>query len=223
MTVRCDGADVALLCSCLAGLDVTIVTTPDAGDAPDAGDIDVDVCLVTRIGVADRVVPERWAGSVERAKVAVLVHPGDLDAASAAAWISRALDGDRHSDTWPAGIVPADAEDLPRLVRRAVRDAWPVDERVDLVLLAASEVASNAVQHAMSRPEARISADAQRLVIEAIDDQPSAFPCLSDPTLESPSDGLGHGLRIVDAVADRWGVTVGPGRKVVWCEFDRPS
>ena len=97
-----------------AGLDVTIVTTPDAGDAPDAGDIDVDVCLVTRIGVADRVVPERWAGSVERAKVAVLVHPGDLDAASAAAWISRALDGDRRG----CGDRPGPRRPAPSGLRR---------------------------------------------------------------------------------------------------------
>lgn len=221
LTVRCDGTDADLLRSCLAAFDVTLV--------PDEPGAEADLTFVTRVGVVDRIVPDRWATAIDRSTVAVLVHAGRLDAVAAAEWISRTVRSGVDTDGVPGAQVQCvdveapKASELPRLVRRSVREAWSDGDRAEMVCLAASEVASNAVQHARRPPAARIIGTGTRLVIEAVDDQPRALPCLADPTVDAPADGLGHGLRIVAAVADRWGVTVSPERKVVWCEFDRPS
>ncbi len=38
------------------------------------------------------------------------------------------------------------------------------------------------------------------------------------PTIREPSPGGGRGLRLVEALADRWGVESRPDGKVVWFE-----
>ncbi|MFE6525909.1 ATP-binding protein [Streptomyces sp. NPDC057794] len=56
------------------------------------------------------------------------------------------------------------------------------------------------------------------LRIEVTDTRGDLHPA---PRLASPDAESGRGLLVVDALADRWGVTPGPPpRKTVWAEFD---
>jgi anti-sigma regulatory factor (Ser/Thr protein kinase) len=89
--------------------------------------------------------------------------------------------------------------------------------RLDDLLVIVSELATNAVQHAATPFEVSIQSDADRtrvLVADGGPDWPHPSP--------APSSGEagGHGLLIVAALADRWGVddrAPRPG-KTVWAE-----
>lgn len=211
--------DAELVAGCLREHDVDVrsATDPDAEPADISAEDRPDVCLVTRSTVVDRLVPRRWVPLVPHATLGVFVQPYRLAPAPVRAWVARALTAAR-----PGCLRAADRLELPRLVRESVRDCWTSPDRLETVLLAASELTSNAVQHSITAPTASVVCGGGRLLIEAVDDRPLDLPCIGDPDGEHPSDGLGHGLRIVAAVADRWGVTVHPTCKIVWCEFDQP-
>ena len=91
----------------------------------------------------------------------------------------------------------------------------------DTVGLLVSELVTNAVIHAGSTTQVHVVADDDQVRVEIGDRSPT-------PPLVRPMDRSaigGHGVRIVDALADRWGVLgldpkAGPG-KIVWFELDR--
>lgn len=59
---------------------------------------------------------------------------------------------------------------------------------------------------------------ADTLRIEVTDTRDDELP--APPRLPSPEAESGRGLLLVDALADRWGVTPGPPpRKTVWAEL----
>lgn len=94
------------------------------------------------------------------------------------------------------------------------------DEDVALVALMLSELATNAVQHAATEFEVAMTVTpdgAGRLVIVSVRDEAPGFPSPQEPPAEAPH---GRGLRIVDALADAWGVEVQGDRpgKTVWFE-----
>ena len=106
--------------------------------------------------------------------------------------------------------------DAPRRARRQVRELVPA-ERVDDATLLVSELITNAVKYG---PEEQI-----RLIV-ADDGARTRFtvhdlglgPLPSMRAEDDPAPG-GHGLRLVDNLADRWGVERGSTR--VWFELDR--
>jgi anti-sigma regulatory factor (Ser/Thr protein kinase) len=106
----------------------------------------------------------------------------------------------------------------PREARRVVRHLLDGsdDEIVDGVLLAVSELATNAVLHARTPFEVRAGLDAGVLRIEVHDDDPT-LPQRRQP---SPEDIGGRGLLLVEQAADRWGVDreVDDG-KTIWFEL----
>jgi anti-sigma regulatory factor (Ser/Thr protein kinase) len=122
-------------------------------------------------------------------------------------------------------ILPAD-ESAPVLARSALVDAIPppvLNERADDARLAISEVAANAVMHGQLRP----GHDTIRLVIDADDDhlriemeQSTAAVDVRvvEPRLEDAVRVGGFGLRLLDQIADDWGVEIGPPGHV-WFEF----
>lgn len=55
-----------------------------------------------------------------------------------------------------------------------------------------------------------------RTRIEVTDPGPRAMPVLRSATTAQES---GRGLALLDALADRWGVDLGPDHKTVWCEL----
>ena len=124
-------------------------------------------------------------------------------------------------------ILPAD-ESAPRLARSALNDAIPLpvlNERADDARLAITEIAANAVRHGQLRP----GQDTVRLVIDADDDhvrievgQSTAALGVRviEPRLEDAIRVGGFGLRLVEQLADEWGVETGPPGHV-WFEFRR--
>jgi anti-sigma regulatory factor (Ser/Thr protein kinase) len=91
---------------------------------------------------------------------------------------------------------------------------------VDDVLLAASEVTTNAVVHGEGPMAVRVWPNADVVRFE-VTDNGRAVPCANlDPTQEAEN---GRGLLIVDVLTSRWGVAPadpGPG-KTLWFEIDR--
>ena len=112
---------------------------------------------------------------------------------------------------------------------RAVREArqyvqsgllgtFPEDRLDDLVLVV-SEVVTNAVLHGAPPGTLGIFLSEDLVRIE-VSDSSSAAP-VQGPFNEESHRGRGIGL--LDSLADRWGVVVGPGEgKIVWFEVDRP-
>lgn len=115
-------------------------------------------------------------------------------------------------------VVPLPNDDgAPRVARRRVSELVGDHERVDDLLLCVSEVVTNAVVHARSLVALTYTCEDDVVRIEVVDGSPAALPTRAEPQPSSPS---GRGVKIVDALADRWGVEVGGARKTVWFEFD---
>jgi anti-sigma regulatory factor (Ser/Thr protein kinase) len=112
----------------------------------------------------------------------------------------------------PADRAPAEARAFIRDI--AARRHLP-SELVGDVLLAASELVTNAVEHVRQPLRLRILVDPSKIRIEVHDPDPRA------PAMRTggPEELGGRGLRLVDAVADRWGVTRAHDGKVVFAEF----
>jgi anti-sigma regulatory factor (Ser/Thr protein kinase) len=80
------------------------------------------------------------------------------------------------------------------------------------IVLMVSELATNSVRHAGSEftVDIRAAGDAVRV---AITDRGSGEPEMRAPTSDAPS---GRGLRIVDRLADEWGIGDGSAGTSVW-------
>ncbi|HEY6744579.1 MAG TPA: ATP-binding protein [Mycobacteriales bacterium] len=109
--------------------------------------------------------------------------------------------------------------DAPRLARRYVASrsaAWPRG-LVELTVLLASELVTNAVVHGRGPIQLLLVEDGDRLRVEVTD----AEPRLPDgPGKPAEHDEGGRGLLILDRLADRWGSHPRrpPPGKVVWFE-----
>lgn len=107
----------------------------------------------------------------------------------------------------------------PAAARREVRelDAVPSDRLPD-ILIVVSELVTNAVRHGPgeeTRVQLRISVSPDRIRIEVEDRGVDRFRRSS-----AARDGVGGlGLRLVETLSDRWGITP-TGPTVVWCELD---
>jgi anti-sigma regulatory factor (Ser/Thr protein kinase) len=114
------------------------------------------------------------------------------------------------------------APQAPGVVRRFVSDTlrgWGLDELIDDSALVAAELATNAVAHAHSDVTVFLSQRPHgvRLVVG------DANPTL--PSIRAPAQlgRGGRGLRIVDAIADRWGYERTPDGKRVWADISGVS
>ena len=89
------------------------------------------------------------------------------------------------------------------------------EQVVRRVELAASELATNAVQHAGTPfvVDVELLGDIVRL---AVTDTSALPPVLRDGSV---SDAGGRGLILVTRLSTRWGFVEGPGQKTVWCEI----
>ena len=100
----------------------------------------------------------------------------------------------------------------PAAARRALRDL-PLGERADDVLLLASELVTNAVLHAGLGPDEPIELEV------AFDDSCAHVEVRDTGAGFAHVPRAGHGLRIVEATTDRWGIEH-DGKTRVW--FDVP-
>ena len=118
--------------------------------------------------------------------------------------------------------VPATPR-APSFARAALTDAISepaLEARIDDARLVISEVMANAVMHGArggwDDVRLAIESDGGRLYAEVEQTLPALDVRPSDPL--SGEGGRGYGLRIVEALADGWGVEPGPPGRV-WFEF----
>lgn len=113
-----------------------------------------------------------------------------------------------------------------RAFTRETLTCWSLDHRSDDATLVITELAANAVAHAVLRPAADgaaevwlgLSLDPAHLLVTVSDpgDDPPAYT----PTDVSALREHGRGLYIVDALAEEWGWTSRPpAGKTVWAKL----
>jgi anti-sigma regulatory factor (Ser/Thr protein kinase) len=111
----------------------------------------------------------------------------------------------------------------PREARAFVEEslrAWGLPESlVADVLLATSELVTNAVQHAGAEPVVELRAGDRRLVLR-VRDHTTRTPTRKPLTRSAPG---GRGLVMVEALSSRWGHTLDEQGKWVWAEFPLDS
>jgi signal transduction histidine kinase len=111
--------------------------------------------------------------------------------------------------------------DAPAEARTALRRFHPElpPELMQIVVLLASELVSNAVRHARAETVAiRFEVMLEQVRVEVADEGPGFDPALLP--VAAPRTGGGWGLRLVDDMASRWGAAADGGFKV-WFELDR--
>ena len=119
--------------------------------------------------------------------------------------------------------VPTSAGQARAFTREALQ-GWDVDDVVDDALVVVSELVSNAVMHARTDCELRLSVSPVALRVEVLDSGRGT----PDPLASSSTRDHGRGLHLIGALAAAWGVEPvdgpvdGPG-KMVWAELLRPA
>lgn len=112
--------------------------------------------------------------------------------------------------------LPPTAESVPRARRflRAEMTAAATEADLDAATLLTTELVTNAVLHARTEVTVRVHAADGWVRVEVHDRSPLA------PRLHSYSvtSATGRGLRLLDALASRWGVEADLVGKTVWFE-----
>jgi anti-sigma regulatory factor (Ser/Thr protein kinase) len=111
--------------------------------------------------------------------------------------------------------------DAPRRARALVRQLAAAlgPERTEDATLLISELVTNAVKYGPEEGEIRVIIAREGLTVRFTVHDPGAGPLPEmRPSDSPPHEGGGHGLRLVDKVADRWGVKRGSPR--MWFEID---
>jgi anti-sigma regulatory factor (Ser/Thr protein kinase) len=104
-----------------------------------------------------------------------------------------------------------------RAVRSFIASATDLPQDLEAtVALLASELAANSVLHARTSYEVGINAGFGRVRVSVTD----SCPRLPVVKLHSVEAATGRGLRLVQELADRWGVESHELGKTVWFEFD---
>jgi anti-sigma regulatory factor (Ser/Thr protein kinase) len=109
--------------------------------------------------------------------------------------------------------------DAPREARSRVRDLHDVigPERVEDAVLLVSELVTNAVKYGPEDEQIRLIVQTDGICSRFTVHDLGLGPL---PEMRKPDDSApgGHGLRLVESLADRWGVERGSTR--VWFELD---
>ena len=106
----------------------------------------------------------------------------------------------------------------PGRARRFVRDvlaAWGAEQFEEPATLLTSELVTNAVLHARTRPELRLRLADDRLWVGVFD----ATPLSPVRKRYGPEAATGRGLMLVERMAAAWGTSVSDHGKVVWFEL----
>ncbi|MER5441389.1 ATP-binding protein [Streptomyces sp. NPDC002790] len=112
---------------------------------------------------------------------------------------------------------PEELAPLRRIARMHLR-LWGLNHLDEAVELCVTEMVANVIGHVGpgTPTELTLSMSGTYLRIEVLDPDLRALPTLLVGALDSET---GRGMRLVDAVTDRWGVLLKADRKVVWCEL----
>jgi PAS domain S-box-containing protein len=209
-------------------------------DQAELEDVELDLCAGDALVLYTDGVTERHAGTRffdEDAFASVLSRCTGFTAPVLAERIetaSRAFVEDLPRDDLaivvvrvPEAVASASAAstDLPNdvsaptLGRRfiaAALDALALDIHAETAALLASELVTNALVHADG--PYRISIESGEGVLRiGVTDGTTAGPQLSPDDMHATS---GRGMRMIEALTDRWGVHLGEGGKTVWFELD---
>ena len=125
------------------------------------------------------------------------------EAASGVVWFS-------FEQPAPDGVPTRWRSDLVPILRAFVGCARPED-----VVLAAGELVSNGVEHGGGVRRLSVAGRRGVVTVEVEDNRPS-LSTLRDVAVRPEG---GHGLRIVDAIADDWGWWPTGSGKTVWATF----
>ena len=114
-------------------------------------------------------------------------------------------------------MLRADARSAGR-ARAFVRDAlrsWGCHHMVELTVLVANEVVTNAILHARTEVGLRVRLGRGYVRVEVVDHSPA------EPVRRSTPDDAtgGRGIALLDAMATRWGVDRLPEGKRVWFDM----
>ncbi len=131
-----------------------------------------------------------------------------------------------HADADPHLVVPAISDELLPLAgaarhgRNLATEAclrWELPHLVGPACLIASELITNAVEHANTMMTMRLSLRSRYLTLAVRDGSPIQ-PIL--PAEPPPTNGVGgRGLLLVDSVAHSWGFVPSADGKVVWASL----
>ncbi|MEA2187656.1 MAG: hypothetical protein QOK16_2667 [Solirubrobacteraceae bacterium] len=105
-----------------------------------------------------------------------------------------------------------------RIVKKRFGDVLAT-ETLDDALLVVSELVTNAVQHGAGAIELRIDFDGRRVTGD-VSDEGLRFT-QSVRTTHRPDEIVGHGLDLVERIANSWGL--GEGSSRVWFEILAPT
>jgi anti-sigma regulatory factor (Ser/Thr protein kinase) len=111
---------------------------------------------------------------------------------------------------------PVSVSEARRFVREMLTGHPP--EVLAAVELMVSELTSNCIRHARSDFELKI--DVQSQIRVEVSDTGGGQPTVLSPSSHQPS---GRGLRIVEAMADSWGIIPSSSGKTVWFTLSSPS
>jgi two-component sensor histidine kinase len=126
----------------------------------------------------------------------------------------RALQAAAVTELESTHLLPPDAGSIV-LARRAVEALPLAPGRTGEVKLIVSELVTNSIEHA------ELSADDRIEVLARVDPRGALHVEVRDPGPGPPPDARsGMGWRILDRMADRWGVDRRDGQARVWFELD---
>lgn len=113
--------------------------------------------------------------------------------------------------------LPQDRAAIP-LARNSIMSfvAYVATGLEDRVALAVTELATNAVVHTDDIFTLRASCNDERCLVEVVDTETKPPRHLAGHDMAES----GHGVELVDAVADRWGISPTEQGKTVWAVFD---
>jgi CheY-like chemotaxis protein len=99
---------------------------------------------------------------------------------------------------------------------REVLERWGLGRVEDAAQLVVSELVTNAITHAHSSCQLRLSRSSNAVRVEVVD----CGAGTPDPQPDNPAGEHGRGMHIVAVLSLAWGTEVlAPGRKVVWAEL----
>ena len=117
-------------------------------------------------------------------------------------------------------LFPPDSQSVAAARKFVLDTGWSDDADLNLRLATVvSELVTNAILHARTAFVVTVSPEQERIRV-AVYDESNTFPTQRTYDALHPT---GRGLRIVEALADRWGVAPEQAGKTVWFEVERES
>ena len=129
---------------------------------------------------------------------------------------STARDSMAPSAEFAFPAVPESAAPARRFITETLQ-RWSRSDYLADAVIVGYELVANAIQHARTPAVLRLHRTERGVLIEVVDGAPTLPQVTEHDDLRRAS---GRGLRMVTAVAARWGSRVTAGGKVVWAELD---